>query len=782
MPGEGGRQMGSEVASDREGGPDGRTLLEVVVDALVGPEAQPQARLGAALKALARATGHAGAALVLPDDGQATPPTPEMSWGLQQGPVTALHSRRRGQLRGVVELRGGEDPQAGGIRPDAPPPEAVFLAGMLVVEAANADRLERRLDDERRRLALLADAAYEGLLVHDGARVLDANQALASLLGMERDDLPGRSIWDIAAPEEAGHILDRIRAGFQGRYRTLVVHRSGARIPVELQARQLERDDGPVRMVAIRDVREALQAEKALAEAEERTRALLELTFDGVAVTRIADGRVVEANDGFGRLFGRSRQECIGLTPADLCPVESAREIAAHVAAGHAHPYQVEGIRRDGQRFPMQVLGRQATWNGQAVRITGFRDVTAERQRDLEHQALLAQLHHAQKLKSLGVMAGGMAHDFNNLLGVIQGHGELAALTWREGRDPTDHLARVLEATARAAELTAKLLACTGRDAYDLAPLDLTRLVEESVTLLRAEVLQRGATLVMEPTSGPASVAGESTSLRQVVLTLISNAAEAVEARGDARGAEVRVRLRWPVTPPAEVAPPDYPADPLPLSACVLLEVEDTGVGILPEDRPRIFDPFFSTKFAGRGLGLAAAQGIVRGHGGAIRLHSTPGRGSTFQVYLPSTASAVLTPPARPAPPPADLPRPLVLVADDEPGLREVVRLMLGRMGLDCRLASDGDEAVCLFDAETQPLALAILDITMPGRTGIEVLAHLRGRAPTLPVLLISGYDDPAGLTGLPADPARSFLHKPFTLDRLRHAIRGLLPTVAAPT
>ncbi|MCK6504262.1 PAS domain S-box protein [Myxococcota bacterium] len=753
---------GSKPAETAAAGPG---LLPRVVDALVTTDATAEQCLVLALAELAQATGHHGAALVLPDDGQAGPP---LRWGRQDGAVQAVPCRRRGQLRGVLELRGAVTP----VDSDGD----LTLAACLLVQAAHALHLERRLEDERTRLALLSDAAWEGLLLHDGARVLDANQALASLVGRSRAELLAGSIWDLAAPEEAANILERIRSGFQGRYHTLVVHRTGERIPVEMQVRQVEGvGGGPVRLVAMRDMRAAMQAERALREAEERTRALLETTYDGVAVTRVADGRVVEANDGFARLFGRTREECIGLSPADVLPAEDARTVAHHVAAGRTQAYQVEGRHRDGRRFPLQVLGRPATWNGEAVRITGFRDVSAEHQQQAEHQALLAQLHHAQKLESLGVMAGGMAHDFNNLLGIIQGHGELAALACREDRDPSAFLARVLEATSRAAELTGKLLAYTGRDAYDLRPLDLGRLVQDAAGLLRAPVEKRAGTLQLDLPPAPVLVSGEASGLRQVVLSLVTNAAEALPEAGG----PVCVRLRLLHAAPSDEESPGYPAEPLPAGPCAVLEVVDPGVGIDPGVKTRIFDPFFTTKFAGRGLGLPAAQGIVRGHGGTIRVHSTPGLGSTFQVFLP--ACAVSPPLAPPIPAPASAPglRPVVLVADDEPGLREIVRLMLGRMGLDCRVAADGDEAVRLFEAERHPFALAILDITMPGRSGIEVLAHVRAQAPVMPVLLISGYDDPAGLAGLQPDPARAFLQKPFTLDRLRTAVRGLLPTAA---
>lgn len=752
---------GSKTPEDCQGA--GRLLADVV-DALVRTDASREGCLVAALEVLARGTDHRGAALVLPDDGQAPP---ALSWGLQEGPVQALPCRRRGHLRGVVELRGG----APGRFADA----TALLPASLLVEAAVALRLERSLQGERNRLALLSEAAWEGLLLHDGARVLDANHALASLIGRGRDELLGRSIWDIAAPEEAPAILERIRAGFQGRYRTLIVHRSGERIPVELQARQVHGDSNPVRLVAFRDIRGDLRSEHAVHEAEERTRALLDLTYDGVAVSRISDGRVVEANDGFARLFGRSRDECLGLTPADLLTPEAARLVACQVAADHSAPYQVEGRHRDGRVFPLQVLGRAATWNGEAVRITGFRDISAEREQQLEHQTLLAQLHHAQRLESLGVMAGGMAHDFNNLLGIIQGHGELAALACREGRSPAESLGQVLAATERAAEMTGKLLAYTGRESYDLRSLDLCALIRESLGLLRAPVLTHGGVLHLDLPATPVQIAGEATGLRQVVLALVTNSAEALAPNGG----DVWIRLR--LVGDEHLADPasGYATDVPPRGPCALLEVVDQGTGIEPELLPRIFDPFVTTRFAGRGLGLPAAQGIIRGHGGTIRVKSQPGSGSVFQILLPASAAAPPETTARAPLPPPPAQRPLALVADDEPGLREILRLMLGRMGLDCRLAADGDEAVQLFDGERQAFSLAILDITMPGRTGIEVLSHVRARAPALPVLLISGYDDPAGLAGLLPDPTRAFLHKPFTLDRLRNAVRSLLPSAA---
>lgn len=404
--------------------------------------------------------------------------------------------------------------------------------------------------------------------------------------------------------------------------------------------------------------------------------------------------------------------------------------------------------------------------SGAAVRLVGVTtDITESKRAEEARAALDRQLLDAQKWESLGVLAGGVAHDFNNILTVILGSASLARRGLPPGGPTVAHLDQIEQASRRAADLCRQLLAYTGRGHVHAGNTDLNALVRSTAALIG--VPASDATVVkLDLGDGVPAVRADPAQVRQVLVNLAMNAAEAV---GDAPG-EVRVATRLVAVGPDA---PGYHLAPLP-GRYVSLAVTDTGPGIPPAVRAQMFDPFFTTKFAGRGLGLSAVLGIMRLHGGAVRVDAAPGR-TTVEVLWPIAAVAPEPPPAAPEPPPAPAPRaPKALVVDDEIYVRELAASALQELGYEVLLAGDGAAAVALFQKHRGEVGVAVLDVMMPGATGDIVLRALRALEPGLPAVIVSGFTD---RRTIPTGPGTrtEFVQKPFHAEELVAAIERVL-------
>jgi PAS domain S-box-containing protein len=400
---------------------------------------------------------------------------------------------------------------------------------------------------------------------------------------------------------------------------------------------------------------------------------------------------------------------------------------------------------------------------GAPWRIAGTHtDITARKVAENENDALQRKMLETQKLESLGVLAGGIAHDFNNLLTAVLGNASLLHLDLAHDPAKMTQLNKILAASRRAADLCRQLLAYAGKGAVIVERLNLSRLVHDTTRLL--ELSLNRAQLKFSLAANLPAVEADASQIRQVIMNLVINAAEAL---GDNPGT-IRIATR-PDTLKAGALPDALPAGPLPAGHYVCLEVTDNGSGMTPEVRSRIFDPFFTTKFTGRGLGLAAVLGIVRSQHGALTLKSAPGKGSTFCIYLPAVAGAPVDGTRAPfAVPLARAPvTGTILVADDEPSVRQLAGAILRRAGYDVVLASDGDEALQHFTTEPGRYRAALFDLTMPRLDGMAALRGIRKLRADFPCILFSGHsqDDARGDCGGTGETC--FLQKPFSPESL---------------
>ena len=434
-------------------------------------------------------------------------------------------------------------------------------------------------------------------------------------------------------------------------------------------------------------------------------------------------------------------------------PDDRARVVAAWDGAPADYDVEYRVVRPDGAVTHVHDRGHAVhASDGSVLRVVGIAtDVT-------EVKRLEEQLLHAQKMESLGRLAGGVAHEVNNLLTIVLGQARLARERPAEG---AARLTAIEETARRGGELTARLLGLTRTQPFRAGVLDLAAVAREQGPLLR-DLLGSGIPLECALESQPWPVRADANEIRRLLQALASNAAEAMPDGGLLTIATANVTYDEPA---ARRHPGLAPGDH------VVLTVTDTGTGIGEAHRSRVFEPFFSTRRRqGAGLGLATCYGIVTRAGGHIRLDSAPGRGTAVICAFPRADSPAAAP--RGAPYVAGCDPLTVLVAEDEPMVREIVAGALRELGYSVIEAGDGIDALTAAE-EAPTINLLVTDVAMPRMGGRELAARLRGRFPGLRTLFVSGYTD--GALGDAGDPATAFLPKPFLSEELAAAVRGLL-------
>jgi two-component system, cell cycle sensor histidine kinase and response regulator CckA len=524
--------------------------------------------------------------------------------------------------------------------------------------------------------------------------------------------------------------------------------------------------DGHIRaVVTTEDVTEREREHVELRDSEQRFHALVLGAFEGLAIT--VDGKILVANEALARIIGAPVESLVGRSGYEFTAPESVAVALEHVRRGDEAAYEVTGLRADGSRYPVEILGRNIVYMGKPARLTGFRDLTERHRLERERREIEEQMRQAQKLESLGMLAGGIAHDFNNVLMAVLANAELELRT-STGKRAT-RLTDIRSAAMRGRELTRQLLNYAAQGPLTNQPTDLNELVRDTIALIGISISKK-AELALHLAPEPAVVECDPGQLRQLIMNLVINASEAL---ADHVG-RIEIHIQ-----PVQVTPGDLDGSPLlaeiPAGRAVMLSVRDTGHGMSAETRKRIFEPFFTTKLAGRGLGLASVLNVVRGHRGAIRVWSEPGAGTAFTVWLRRCDAA---PALRSTPPqtsPAHESRGLVLVAEDEPMLRTLARERLLSLGFDAVVAEDGEHALQLFDEHADQLVLVVLDLTMPKLSGVEARRRIRERTARLPILCTSGYSAELVASELASDPATRFLAKPYSLTELTSVIDGLL-------
>ncbi|HVX66755.1 MAG TPA: PAS domain S-box protein [Bryobacteraceae bacterium] len=617
------------------------------------------------------------------------------------------------------------------------------------------------------RFRRMVEASAEGIWILDaGARITFANSRMAEMLGYKPAEVQGRSCFDFIEP--ADH--DRARAGFEHRkqgyagaldYR--MRRRDGRTLWCSISASVLADDQGRFMGVLgmFTDITDRLHSELERRQSEAHLRLALEAGHMGTWDWDLDTGEIRWSELHY-TVFGLSAgavkptyELWLSLVhPDDRATMEHALGTARQDRAPFHAEYRVRWP--DGSTHWIETRG-QCFYDehGQAVRMRGVVADATERKMTED------TLRDREKLESVGLLAGGVAHDFNNLLVGILGAASFAQELLPDTHEAAPMLRMVTRSAEKAALLTRRLLAYSGKGKYTVEPLDPVALVRETCEMIRPS-LPAGAQLIEDHEAGIPFVEGDADQIQQLVMDLLINASEAV---ADHTAGVVTVRTRVADFDAARLEK-DFRPYRLAPGRYVVLEVADTGPGISREALDKIFDPFFTTKFTGRGMGLPSAQGIVRGHHGGMQVETVAGRGTCFRVLLPYAAKPA-EPPPPPSAPPAAQARGAVLVVDDEQIVRQTARAAIERMGLTVLAAAGGEEALEILNAHTGEIVLVLLDMSMPGMSGMDVLSAIRRVAPTIPVLICSGYSEEEVVRRFEGLPFDGILEKPFTARTL---------------
>ncbi len=516
------------------------------------------------------------------------------------------------------------------------------------------------------------------------------------------------------------------------------------------------------------DITERKMAELALRSSEERYRHLLEATgvipWEADAETWKFNyiGPQVESILGHSQAAWHDKDFWISiLHPEDRDEAIMFCRTQTELNLDHELDYRM--LAADGSVRWIRDIVTIVQENGRPSLLRGiFVDITQMKEAEEERRELQQQMQHSQKLESLGVLAGGIAHDFNNFLTGIMGNADLAL---EHPQDAKENLQTIVTTARLAGELCQQLLAYSGRGKTVVKPQDISALVTEMGDLLEVP-LSKKAQIVYALTSDLPPIEGDSAQLRQVIMNLVTNATESIEHPPG------MITITTGVTTVTESQQDPATGGGVSPGRYVYVDVADNGSGMDRQTRARMFDPFYTTKFSGRGLGLAAVLGIMRGHGGGIRVESTPGSGTTMRLYFPVS----------------DHPMPhevgptvtaerwrgqgTVLVVDDEAVIRDFVSTVLAEAGFDVVTADDGVQAIRRFREYAHDLAAVVLDLTMPNMNGAEAHREMRFIREGVPVVVISGFSETDVTDSFADTSLDGFLQKPFRGEELISALR----------
>jgi len=494
----------------------------------------------------------------------------------------------------------------------------------------------------------------------------------------------------------------------------------------------------------------------------------------------IADrrGRFLDVNQAFLSMLGYSREEALRLTFMDATHPDDRAEtlrLSERVRNREADSYQVEKryVARDGGSIwtIARITVQRDENGGIQYWLAIIEDITARRLAEKERQRLTAQLQQAQKMEAIGTLAGGIAHDFNNLLMGIQGNISLLMLDKPPDHRDIIYLKNIEKSVLRASDLTRQILGFARGGKYDVKATDLNALIEKTAEMFGRT--RKEITIRRSFQKDLWAIEADQTQLQQVLLNLLVNAWQAMPGGGELGLDTANVVV--------DADLPDRPHDAAP-GPYVRMQVTDAGAGMDPATQARIFEPFFTTreKGQGTGLGLSSAFGIVKSHNGFMTVRSRMGHGSTFSVFLPAAAGAVVQEPkpARPVPAGAKT----ILLVEDEEMVAEVGRQMLERLGYRTLVARSGDEALALYAQHRAKVDLVILDMIMPGLGGGAVFDRLRAANPKAAVLLSSGYSLNGQALEIMKRGCRGFIQKPFNIAQLDQKIREALSFGQDPT
>ncbi len=635
----------------------------------------------------------------------------------------------------------------------------------------DADEI-RRLKEEIKQLKLEKQELLEIIrrspvlfwkLDNDGKFTLSKGGALKTLQ-LEEDMVVGMSVFDVYKDfpevlehhqialngEEDSRLLSGTGAQYvDGEKEVFNVYMWSTTFPTYVDGEQT----GTLGVAS--DISDFKRTEDKLLETEKKYRTLFQNSPIGIFI--LEDTRIIDANPAGVKIFGYdSKEELVGKAGYDL--LSTAERGRMSIEAKKVEDdvdilpkYDTIGRRKDGSEFPMRIYASRAVIDGKPVAISFNIDLSVQKRLEKEKEEVERQLFNSQKLESLGVLSGGIAHDFNNFLMAILGNTELAMSKVGTGSEIEEYLHSIVGICKSARLLTKELLMLSGSHPQVVSSVDIAELIKGMDKVLSV-VVPKSVTMEYELCESCNTLV-DSYQIQQVILNLVINARDAI---GDSSG-KIKLKLgvgEFEKNNTVLLSPGSN------VKTFAKLEVRDTGPGIPENILPRICDPFFSTKSMGRGLGLSVVRGILQKHNAGLSVESAVGEGTSFYIYLPMTDRKTDT---SPEVVPSESLSGRVLFVDDDEDIRRVMSAQLHNLGLEVSTASNGEEALVLFDPRKYDLIL--LDLTMPVMTGLETYERIRTIDPNVPIVLSSGFSREK-IDHLD-DGNTYFLMKPYTISEL---------------
>jgi PAS domain S-box-containing protein len=656
----------------------------------------------------------------------------------------------------------------------------VLVIARDITERKRAEDALRASEEQYR---AIFNASADALVLRDADfRVVDVNTTYETLSGYSRNEVLGAARVltqrDNSESELRRRQHDQVLRGETLQYERSGTRKDGSRFDSEVRLRPVQYQGKPHVLYIARDISDRKRAENALRASEEQYRSIFNASADAL-VLRDADFRIVDVNATYEAMTGLSREEVLGADRVLANPPEvneTIRPLHQKALSGEPIVLETQLVRRDGVRYDLELRGVPIQHRGAPHVLYMGRDITARRHAEDQQRELQAQLRQVQKMEAVGQLTGGIAHDFNNILAAIMGYVGLALERPTTAADTklAGYLEQAEQGCRRARDLIQQMLAFSRGRRGERRALPLAALVDESLRLLRA-TFPSSIVLEVEAADEAAVAEVDPVQLQQVLLNLGINARDAIGSTG---------RIRFGVRHGAVAEDVCASCGQSFSGTFNRLWVTDSGPGISPQLRNRIFEPFFSTKAPGHGtgMGLATVHRIVHDHGGHLLVESDGG--ARFEVLLPAGAVDAAAPEPEAAAVPEqqhELLRGRVLLVDDEESVLGFMRELLQSWGLDVVAVRQSPAARDLLAPDGPALDLLLTDQTMPELSGVDLAHAAQSLRPDLPVLLYSGHADLIDVEALKRTGIRRVLRKPLEPTELRSAIKDCLPARLGP-
>lgn len=546
-----------------------------------------------------------------------------------------------------------------------------------------------------------------------------------------------------------------------------ILTQKGKRVWVRTIGEAVRDEEGSILKVhgSFQDISRHKCYEQELKESEERFRALHNASFGGIGIHD--KGIILECNQGLSEITGYSHEELIGMDGLLLIAEGSRDMVRRNIRERYEKPYEAEGLRKNGELYPLRIEAREIKYKGRDIRVAEFRDITQRKKAEEERERLENELRQVQKIESVGRLAGGVAHDFNNMLTVIIGHTEMALMQTGPEDPSYEHWQAVRDAAERSANLTRQLLAFARKQTIEPRVIDLNESVEEMLKMLR-RLIGENIELIWKPGSNLGEVNVDPSQIDQILANLCVNSRDAITGVG-------QIVIETSLASFDEAYCAAHPG--FNFGEYVCLSVKDNGCGMDAGTLSHIFEPFFTTKERGKGtgLGLSSVYGAVQQNKGFIDVRSKLGEGTTVCVYFPRHETENRPKVVEDLTKPDSTESETILLVEDEPGILCVTRIALEKMGYAVIPALTPEEAIDSARKYNGGIDLLVTDVVMPGMNGRDLAEKLLTISPGLKCLFMSGYTaDVIGHQGVLFDGVH-FIQKPFTLYDMKLKLREVL-------